>query len=76
MGGPWLEASPGKQFVRLISQTIAKWTGGVAQGTECLLSKCETPSSNPSRTTTKFLTLQSFYHEKKLLGITFVLSIL
>jgi hypothetical protein len=26
----------------------AKWTGSIAQAVECLLCKCEAPSSNPS----------------------------
>jgi hypothetical protein len=37
----------------LISKiTRAKWTGGVAQALECLLSKCKALSSNHSRTHT------------------------
>jgi hypothetical protein len=51
LGGSWFEASPGKEFSRPhLQNTIAKWTGGVAQIVELLFCKCKALSSNSNLT--------------------------
>jgi hypothetical protein len=57
------EVSLGKllQETSISKITRAKWIGGLAEGAECLLCKCEDLSSNPSPTKNKEIQSVRFY---------------
>jgi hypothetical protein len=51
--GSWSEASPGQTHGTLSENKLKHRAGGVAQVVDCLSSKYDTLSSNPSTTHTK-----------------------